>query len=65
MVQVYVSCLRVLCRSEAASSEDTCNTLRQVYDVCGDMLETHMNMSQLLSRTNCSTVATPATAATG
>ena len=58
-VQVYVSCLRVLCGTEGASSEDTCQTLQQVADVCGDMRypfghsNAHMKISELLSRTDC------------
>ena len=55
--QVYVSCLRVLCGADGASSEDTCGSLQQVYDACGDISYAHMKISELLTRAAC-----PATA---
>ena len=53
-VQVYVVCLRALCGAEGATSEDTCNTLRQVSDVCGELTYAHTSISVLLFMTNCS-----------
>ena len=53
IVQVYVACLRVLCGTEDASSEETCQILQKVYDVCGD--QDHLPMSAFLARTNCTT----------
>jgi len=65
VVQVYVACLRVLCGTDDASSEETCQILQKVYDVCGD--RDHLPMSRFLARTNCNinistTTATPTTA---
>ena len=53
-VQVYVACLRALCGADGATSEDTCNTLRQVSDVCGELAYAPKSISVLLSMTNCS-----------
>ena len=53
-VQVFVACLRALCGADGATSEDTCNTLRQVSDFCGEIPNAHKSISVLLSMTNCS-----------
>ena len=57
--------MRVLCGAEDTSSEDTCQTLQQVADVCGDMKyghstwDAHMKISELLSLTTCPPGSTP------
>ena len=53
-VQVFVACLRALRGPDGATSEDTCNTLRQVSDFCGEIPNAHKSISVLLSMTNCS-----------
>ena len=71
-VQVFVACLRALCSADGAPSEDTCNTLRQVSDNCGELTYTHTKISVVLFMANCSsdtkptmlTTATPPTTTT-
>ena len=47
----------MLCEADGATSEDTCGSLQQVYDACGDISYAHMKISELLTRAAC-----PATA---
>ena len=45
--------MRVLCGTEGATSEDTCQILQLMYDKCGDV--GHKKLSDILAQANCTT----------
>ena len=54
LLQVYVSCLRVLCKARGSVTwADTCATLSNAANSCGSYKGAHMKITDLLESAEC------------
>ncbi|XP_070188718.1 uncharacterized protein [Littorina saxatilis] len=51
-LKLYVTCMRILCNTDKARSNDTCSTLREAISACGPF-DNHVNIVELNSRAGC------------